>query len=272
MGSQVYRDIFFDNLYIDDVTQVRDLPSLFPVFANRVYGDVSEYLSCDGGIILGKDNKKALGILFDNSPLFGFGRLLNKFRLGLAYSPKMQAGQHIVAIGFGKDAFRSDFDFAFRIYKPDDGYKIVSLLRSRYRMRQAILIPHISYSISADNEDYWFINAGIGMRKSIYEEGFIYAGLEYEPWFGDIETDHVIFQIGLDVPVSRHLSFLTALYKSLDYHNEWTSGSTELRPGIRLTYDELQFVMGLRKELLAEGLLDAIPIINLGVQYDFSNL
>lgn len=272
MGSTVYQGIFFDNYYIDDVTQVAKMPSLYTAFAKRIYGDVLEDLSCDGGIIFGKDDNKACGILFNNSPIFGFGRAFNKFRVGFAYSPKVEAGQHIAAIGFGKDAFHKDFDFAFRYFKPDNGYTIESNLRFRYRTREVILIPHLSYVLKSDATDYWFINAGIGVRKSIYEEGFIYAGIEYEPWDGDIDTDHVIFQIGLDLPVSRRLSFLTGIRKILDYRNEWTAGSTELQPGIRLSYDELHFTMGLRKDLLAQGLLDAIPIINFGLEYDFSNL
>ena len=272
MGSTVYQDIFFSNWYIDDVTQVERLPSLYTVFAKRIYGDFYEDYSADGGIILGKDDNKACGILFDGSPTFGIGRTLNRFRLGLGYSPKMTGGRHIVAIGFGKDAFRKDFDFAFRYIKPDDGYGIEADLRFRYRARDVVFIPHVSYALRSDGLDYWYINAGIGMRRSIYEEGFIYAAVEYEPWDGDVDTDHIIFQIGLDLPVTRKLSFLTAVRKTLNYRNDWTASATELNPGLRFSYDELHFIMGLRKDLLAEGLLDAVPIINFSVEYDFSNL
>ncbi len=271
-GSSVYYDLFFDNWYIDDVTQTELMPSLLTLFSNRIYGDLFTDLTADGGIVFGKEDLKACGLFLDSSPLLGFGRIFSQLRFGLLYGPKLRSGHHLFGIGIGKDGFNRDIDFAFRLKLPDEGYLIESDARLRYRRRQTIIIPRISFGLRNDAFDYWWINCGIGLRKSVYEEGFLYTAIEYEPWFGDITTDHLIFQLGFDLPVLRHLNFLTAVKKSIDYRDEWIGQPVELNLGLKFTYDELRFSLGIRKGLFTSDIFETFPFLNLGIEYDFSNL
>jgi hypothetical protein len=236
--------------FIDDIVFVDLYPHCLIDYQNNLFLDIATN-TADFGII-GTPNEK-YGVLgfwqnpsAENGFNIGYAVSLYKFDLGFSFSPNEDNLR--LGFGIGRDLFDQSVEVSFLTI--DGTVQDRHTLRVRYsrRMGDFRITPRYALEYVSDPVDFKKHKLGIMFQRIILNEGFVYAGAEYDFTRGDIEIDSIHIHGGVELRLNRYLVLRCGIVEH--FENSFENGTWYIEPGIGLRIRDFSIDFHLNEERL----------------------
>jgi hypothetical protein len=236
--------------FIDDIVFVDLYPHRLLDYQNSLFLDIATD-SRDFGI-MGTPNDKYGVLGFWQNPLaengfnIGYAISLYKFDLGFSFSPNKDN----LRLGFGvaRDLFDQRIEVSFLTI--DGIVEDQHSFRARYsrRMGDFNITPRYALEYVSDPTDFKKHKIGIMFQRMILNEGFVYAGVEYDFTRGDIEIDSTHIHGGVELKLNRYLVLRCGVAEH--FEDSFENGTWYIEPGIGLRIRDFSIDFHLNEERL----------------------
>ena len=236
--------------FLDDIVLVDMYPHHLIDYKNSLFLDIATNTRDFGIMGTPHDKYGVLGLwqnpIAENGFNIGYAINLFKFDLGFSFSPNKDNLR--LGFGVGRNFFDQNIEVSFLTFDGTAEDRHTFRLRYSRRMGDFHITPRYALEYVSNPVDFKKHKIGIMFQRMILNEGFVYAGAEYDFTRGDIEIDSTHIHGGVELRLNRFLVLRCGVAEH--FEDSFDNGTWYVEPGIGLRIRDFSIDFHLNEERL----------------------